>query len=183
MKRDDNYHLGDSPLLKLNIGMVSKFPIDYMHCILLGVMKKLLNYWVTGSNVKVKLPYNLIQQLSNITVSFKTCFPTEINRKRRPISDLARFKATEFRTYLLYLGPVVLQNIVDIAVYEHFLLLHCAITILCSEEHISNLTCDLASQLLKTFIEHGEKIYGYDFIIYNNIYYHIYLTMRKFMAP
>ncbi|KAJ8973886.1 hypothetical protein NQ317_019299 [Molorchus minor] len=41
-QEDEDHHTGTSPLLKLNIGLVSKFSIDYMHCICLGVMKKLL---------------------------------------------------------------------------------------------------------------------------------------------
>lgn len=40
---DENHHVGVSPLIDLKIGLVSKFPIDYMHAVCLGVMRKLLN--------------------------------------------------------------------------------------------------------------------------------------------
>ncbi|KAJ8911937.1 hypothetical protein NQ315_016279 [Exocentrus adspersus] len=63
--------------------------------------------------------------------------PREFNRKPRSLTELARWKATELRTFLLYLGPLVLNKTVDLAIYEHFLLLHCAITIIISDHHIS----------------------------------------------
>lgn len=40
---DEDHHTGISPLIKLNIGLVTLFPIDYMHNICLGVTRKLLN--------------------------------------------------------------------------------------------------------------------------------------------
>lgn len=44
----DPYHNGISPLERLRIGMVSTFPLDYMHLVLLGVMKRLLLLWTKG---------------------------------------------------------------------------------------------------------------------------------------
>ena len=34
-------------LEKVNIGCVSQFPVDYMHCVLLGVMRQVLRYWIS----------------------------------------------------------------------------------------------------------------------------------------
>ncbi|KAB0790391.1 hypothetical protein PPYR_15239, partial [Photinus pyralis] len=100
-------------------------------------------------------------------VALKHYIPQEINRKPRPLSELARFKATEFRSFLLYIGPIVLPQVVDIAIYEHFLLLHAAIVILCSRKHIVQFGCDSAFQLLKTFVQHSEHLYGAEFQIFN----------------
>jgi len=36
------HHTGDSILEKLDIGMVSQIPLDYMHLVCLGVMKRML---------------------------------------------------------------------------------------------------------------------------------------------
>lgn len=60
---DEDHHLGISPLLKLNIAMVSKFPIDYMHCLCLGVMRKLLNSWTSGS-LRVRLSSKSVNLIS-----------------------------------------------------------------------------------------------------------------------
>lgn len=83
---------------------------------------------------------------------------------------LTRFKATEateFRTFLLYLGPALLLNILDKAVYEHFLLFHAGITILCSDAHIATIRCEAADILLKIFVEYSEQLYNLEFLVYN----------------
>lgn len=116
---------------------------------------------------KVKLSRTDIEIISNRITLLSDCIPKEINRKPRNLQELARYKATEFRTFLLYLGPAVLPNVVDLAVYEHFLLLHAAISILCSAKHFSRFPTAAVNAFLKTFIEHGEKLYGNEFIIYN----------------
>lgn len=79
-----------------------------------------------------------------------------------------QWKATEFRTFLVYVGPLVLKNIVDLGVYEHFFILHTAITILMSTKHISSTYgIDFANELLKIFVQHCAKIYGHSFYVYN----------------
>lgn len=166
LKSDEDYHLSDSPLMELGIGMVSTFPIDYMHCICIGVTKKLLLTWISGS-LSVRLHNRLITQISEKLLSIRCCIPLEFNRKPRSLSDLSYWKATELRTFLVYAGPVVLESYLDISVYENFLLLHCAVTILLSATHISTFGADFAGSLLDIFVNHSKKIYGKEFIIYN----------------
>lgn len=109
---NENHHTDISPLLKLNIGLVSLFTIDYMHNIYLGVTRKLLKCWISG-NYKVRLSSSLVKCLSENMISLKNYIPREINRKPRSLNELAHFKATEFRTFLLYLGPAVLKGIIQ----------------------------------------------------------------------
>jgi len=171
---DENHHTGISPLLRLNIGLVSLFPIDYMHNVCLGVTRKLLKCWISG-NYKVRLSSYSLKRLSEKMISLKNNVPREINRKPRSLDELAHFKATEFRTFLLYLGPAVLKGIVDHSIYEHFTLLHSAIVILCSENYIATLGCQVPSMLLKTFVQHSEYLYNSEFLIYN-VHYLIHLS-------
>lgn len=169
---DEEHHLGVSPLLNLGIGMVSLFPNDYMHSVCLGVTKKILFLWLghqKGNNIRVKLSAHSITTLSKRISSLKSYFPVEINRKPRddPIRDLPRWKATEFRTFLIYIGVISIQGIVHIAIYEHFLLLHCAITIILSAYHIKHVGLSLPRKLLTTFVSHSKEIYGIEFLVYN----------------
>ncbi|KAB0791953.1 hypothetical protein PPYR_13914 [Photinus pyralis] len=136
-----------------------------MHCVCLGVMRKLLNTWL-GPDKAVKLNGKKIIDISNYLTSTSSCIPLEINRKPRSLSDLPRWKATEFRTFLLYVGPVALHRVINSAIYEHFLLLHSSITILISEKFISKFM-NLARTFINTFVKHSEHIYGEQFIIYN----------------
>lgn len=130
---DENYHLGVSLLARLPIGMVSKFPLDYMHNVCFGVVRKLLTVWI-GEPLTARLSNIVVRKISSRLESFKVCIPLEFNRKCRSLEELSRWKATELRTYLLYVGPIVLRTNIDLAIYEHFLLLHCAINILTSEK-------------------------------------------------
>lgn len=98
----------------------------------------------------MRLSSREINTISEKMVALKDYFPREINRKPRPLSEIARFKAIEFRSFLLYLGPVVLAETLNVAFYEHFLLLHFSIVVLCSDKHISNHGCELVSKMLKT---------------------------------
>lgn len=164
---DEDHHIGRSPLLKLEIGLVSVFPIDYIHCVCLGVVRKLIHSWVNGQPLQVKLSSRSINTISERLISLKHSIPIEINRKPRSLSELQRWKATEMRTFLLYTGSVVFRNVVDETIYQHFLLLHCAITILMSKKHISKFTCDFADELLKIFVNHCKNIYGLEFYVYN----------------
>lgn len=166
-QRDQNHHIGVSPLLKIpSLGLVSNFPIDYMHSVCLGVTRKLLFSW-TGGALNVRLRSRHVQLISERLLSLRSSIPIEFNRKPRALSELARWKASEFRTFLLYLGPIVLKDVVPIAIYEHFLLLHCAISILVSNTRISELDCKIAHELICIFLNHGVKIYGRQFYVYN----------------
>ncbi len=94
------------------------------------------------------------------------CFPIEFQRKGRPLEEIEHWKAVEFRTFLLYSGPVVLKGILPIHKYEHFLLFHVAIRILCSPSLTSQQT-EYANSCLKCFVEQFGHIYGAHHLIYS----------------
>lgn len=58
--------------------------------------------------------------------------PTDFARRPRDLDCLKKWKATEFRLFLLYLGPIVLNKVFNKNRYMHFMSLHVAITILAS---------------------------------------------------
>uniref|UniRef100_A0A6P7GIG5 Uncharacterized protein LOC114339293 n=1 Tax=Diabrotica virgifera virgifera TaxID=50390 RepID=A0A6P7GIG5_DIAVI len=93
LQSDEDHHIGISPLLELNIGLVSTFPIDYMHAVCLGVMRKLLHCWI-GGNLNVRLRAYSVKLLSQSLLSLRPFIVKEINRKPRSLSELARWKAT-----------------------------------------------------------------------------------------
>ncbi|CAM4487369.1 unnamed protein product [Leuciscus chuanchicus] len=45
-KTDSDHHRGISPLEETSLDMVSGFPLDYMHLVCLGVMRRLLHLWL-----------------------------------------------------------------------------------------------------------------------------------------
>lgn len=90
----------------------------------------------------------------------------EINRKIRKIEHFRMWKATELRTFLLYSGPICLKHVLKPHIYDHFMLLSCAIRILCDSS-----TCiqynTLAHEMLRKFVLLFGDIYGSCYISYN----------------
>lgn len=92
----------------------------------------------------------------------------EFNRKPRSISEFTNWKATEFRTFLLYTGPVALKNIIKAEMYEHFLLLHTAVSILVSEYYDQNSeNIDTCQKMLEQFVLGFQSIYGKQYVSHN----------------
>lgn len=133
--------------------MVSQFPLDYMHLVCLGVMKRRL-----GSRV--------IDDISQHLLNLNSHIPSEFARKPRSLKEIDRWKATEFRQFLLYTGPVVLAEILHPNMYNNFLLLSVGIHILINKGLCQRYN-DYAEQLLNTFVTHFYQIYGDDMAVYN----------------
>ena len=162
---DEEHHLGPSPLRSLPIEMISQFPIDYMHLVCLGVMRRLLLCWLKGP-LPNRLPTRNVITMSEKLVGLAPHIPREFARKPRSLSDIMRWKATELRQFLLYTGPVVLLNVLSEELYKNFLLLFLGITILVSDEFAKKY-CKYAKEILKTFVENLKILYGKGFIVYN----------------
>jgi len=99
-------------------------------------------------------------------VGLRECIPCEFIRRPRSVAEIDRWKATEFRQFLLYTGPVVLPGILPDTVYNHFLIFSVAMTLLISPEFCVTYS-DYADSLIKSFVEQAKNLYGDDFIVYN----------------
>lgn len=159
------HHIVESLLEDIDIKMVSQFPLDYLHLVCLGRVKKLIDLWLHGP-LTVRLTKFNIQQINESLYIAEKSRPTEINRLIRKIDQYKMWKGTEFRTFLLYTGPVILKNIVKCEVYENFMLLSCAIRILCDTNKCQNLI-DLTSKMLSEFVLSFNRVYGTCYISYN----------------
>lgn len=87
-------------------------------------------------------------------------------RKTRSLDDVKRWKATEFRFFLLYCGPVILKNILSREKYYHFMSLHIAIRILASADYYLKYL-DYAQSLLEYFVKQFIVLYGVEYISHN----------------
>ncbi|KAL2095636.1 hypothetical protein ACEWY4_007784 [Coilia grayii] len=157
------HHEGPHPFQHVKVGMVSQFPLDYMHLVCLGVVKKLLQIWLRGP-LPVRLPASIVGRMSEKLLSMRPYIPVEFARKPRSFRELDRWKATEFRQFLLYSGPVVLAGFLDNNMYHNFMVLSAAISILVHPHHD---LLDYAGEMLKGFVQHFGELYGTDHIVYN----------------
>lgn len=99
-------------------------------------------------------------------IALQRFIPAEFVRKPRSLNELRRFKATEFRQFLFYTGPIVLKPILDEDSYLHFIVLHAACTILCNKQNLKSYQT-YAKSLLKYFVESFGTLYGIQYMSHN----------------
>lgn len=159
------HHHGISPFALLNIDMVDTFAVDYMHQVCLGVVRRVLLLWIRGPKT-VKISSLNVQVISERLIAMRACIPSLFPRKPRSLSDIDLWKATEFRQFLLYTGPIVLKGVLRDDLYNHFLYLSVAISILVSPA-LANNHSKFAHELLVDFVENAKSLYGEPFLVYN----------------
>ena len=163
--QEDHHHQVRSILENLPIDMISCFPLDYMHLVCLGVMRKLLGLWCNGP-LSVRIGPVSKRSINNLLSFIAHYFPVEFARKVRSLDELPRWKATEFRSFLLYVGPIVLKNILPSDLYNHFMMLHVAIKILVNKDLCHQFN-NYAKTLLVSFVSLFRDLYGEQFVSYN----------------
>lgn len=152
-----------SALEMMGFKMISKFPLDPMHIIDLGVVLKILKFLKQMQNL---LGHVIdIDQISERIIQFKLFCPSDFARDIRSLDYLDKFKATELRQFLYYGSIVFLKDLVDDYIYEHWLLLHVAIRLLACDTLTAD-NIDVAEVLLKRFVEQFPMIYGQDSVSY-----------------
>lgn len=159
------HHIGNSILERIpSVNMVNSFPLEAMHLVFLGVVKKLL-LWLAGSTSH-RLPKTSIQNISSSLIQIRSYIPSEFVRKTRSLDEVRRWKATEFRFFLLYCGPVVLKDILPSEKHLHFISLYFAIRILLSTDLYMKYL-QYAQSLLEYFTKQFIVLYGAEYISHN----------------
>jgi len=163
------HHNGVSPFTQIStINMIDDFPVDYMHQTCLGVMRRLLLIWMRGPPGKNRLSAYQISQISCRLTELRQFIPTEFGRRPRPLDEVDRWKATEFRQLLIYTGQFVLKGILSSKQYTHFKAFMVALCILLSPTLVDEYS-HYANELLQYFVSKGARksMYGRDFLVYN----------------
>ncbi|XP_062514525.1 uncharacterized protein LOC134190118 [Corticium candelabrum] len=129
-----------------------------MHCVLLGVTKQMLGYWMLSSNRGN--PFYIgdkVQQLDSRLL--KIIIPDFFSRKPRSLAEHKSWKANELRSWLLYYSLPILQGVLADLYYVYFLLLSASIHLL-TRESIGEEDYTAASQYLEDFCNKAEFLYG-----------------------
>lgn len=175
------HHREYSIIEELPIDMVKDFiTSDSLHLLHLGIMKKFVKIWRDGGS---KLDYKWNDSdMSKMNTFLERCNrqkPNDIHRAIRNLHCYKFWKGTEFRTFLMYVGVVILKETLAIEEYNHFLKLFCAVR-LCSHDKYLKYE-RLAKELFDEFVDNYIEIYGKDTISSNvhNIS-HIIEDVRNF---
>lgn len=105
--------------------MVTMFPLGYMHLCCLGVTRKLLIFWIRGKAHITRLSTQTVAEISQKLKLRSPYTPVEFSRKPRGLSEIDHWKATELHSFMLYTGPVVLQNCIHMQMYENVVVFCC----------------------------------------------------------
>lgn len=143
-------------------------------------MKKCISGWIHGGfNFRSKFSSRDIEQISRLLSCANKYMPNEFHRAVRELDTLRFWKGVEFRTFLLYLGPVILKNFLHESVYQHFLILCCGVTICTTSVYEPFI--DIADSLFRDYVESYIHLYGIDSIgsnVHNLI--HIVEDVKRF---
>lgn len=130
--------------------------------------------------MQVRLQFRDVNIISNHLLSIKNLIPSDFSRKFRGLNEVARWKATEFRLFLLHTGPVVLKGIISNNCYFHFICLHVAFRIILSSNSSEKLV-NFSEKILLYFVEKFEELYRAQFISHNvHGLIHVVDDYRKF---
>ena len=146
--------------------VIKGMAIDYMHAILLGVVKMLTTLWF--DKAYKKFPWCIADKASIIDQQIKCInMPNCISRLPRSITeDLSNWKASEYRSFLLFYSVPVLWRTLPDEYFQHYLLLVHAIYLLL-QESISPSDILTATKLLKQFYLQIRSLYGARYQTFN----------------
>lgn len=130
-----------------------------MHCVLLNVTKNLTDLWLTPKHknktyyIKPFQKKVLNKRISSIKL-WKRVF-----RPPKPLHHEFKYKASEYRSMLLFYLPICLRGLLPKKYVDHFQLLSSAIYILL-QSTISHDELDEAKNLLSSFVTLFQVLYG-----------------------
>lgn len=79
---------------------ISHTPLDYMHLLCLGVVKKMILLWIKFP-FSVRINTRSINKISHLLILLRNFMPKDFVRRPRSLKDVKLWKAVEFRNFLL----------------------------------------------------------------------------------
>ncbi|XP_065892467.1 uncharacterized protein [Dysidea avara] len=133
--------------------------IDYMHCVLLGITKLLLSLWFSSEHSRDQ--FYIGRSASRVDKRLEEIQPPScITRKPRSISKhMKYFKASEFKSFLLYYSLPLLSGILPQQYWDHHALLVIAIYNLL-QHSVSPHQLDLCQTLLTKHCYQFSRLYS-----------------------
>lgn len=142
--------------------IVRGFVSDYLHCILLGVVRSFVDLWSDSCNHHQ--PWYISFDISRKIVSMK--IPSSISRLPRGLSERKFWKGSEWKSFLIFYSLIVLDGKLSRLYLNHWFLLVFATNILLQDK-VSQTEVDLGDKALKHFVKKVPILYGGEFCTFN----------------
>lgn len=162
-----DHHTGVPILRELDLGLITQVYIDYKAVVCMGVMKRLLELWITKGKLDYRLNKKMVTIISNELEMISKGIPKEFTAKPKSLNDIKNWDAYDFRQFLLYYGPVVLHKRLPQKYYVNFLHLNLAMRIMINPDGLIQCSANICSGLLRTFVSEFAELYGPDLIDHN----------------
>lgn len=173
---------GVSLLMLLPIfNIITSFPPEYMHCVLLGVVKLFLLTWLNPKNCRKPWYIGTKSQILDKRLS-EILPPCEITRTPQSVSNISQWKASEFKNFLIYYSLPCLKDLLPSVFYKHWFLLVYAIYVFDSDK-ITTEAYENATRAIKKFVGKAEMLYGMEIMKFNvHLLLHIPKSVKDFGA-
>ena len=133
--------------------MVWGFPVDYLNAELSGIVKYLWDVWIQTKVITAQGVRELKLRLLKMTP------PHEIHRQPRPINEKAKWKVSEWQSWLLFYSSICLQGLIPTQLLDHYTLLVESIFILL-QDSISEAELRLCVEKLLIFVAKAQDMFG-----------------------
>ena len=149
---------GPTGLSKIVYNYIETTAIDGMHCVYVGVTKKLGWIWFDSENHNCAFSITQFLSVVNKRISAITP-PNFVQRLPRTVSDLTYWKAFELKIFLLIYSLPILSGILPPLFFNHHKLLVFAIYLL-NQESISKEMVEKADACIKEYVSEFTNLYG-----------------------
>lgn len=176
-REDKLHHKEYSPLEQIKstdaikrLDMIRDFSVsDPLHLLHQGVMKCCLKIWSEGTAIyRTKWSKDDKCKIDRIIYFCNKHLSSDMNRQVRSLKFMKFFKATEFRTILLYAGLVIFKATLPEHIYHHYLRLCLGVRLVSCRTYVK---CDnlraLARVLLLEYFKGFIDYYGANCIVSN----------------
>ena len=157
------------------------FPPEYLHSVLEGVVKMLVSAIFNSENSKKE--WYLGRMINAIDERLKRIKPPcEITRTPGTLKHHKRWKASEWKSFLLYYLLICFKNFLPLRYMKHWLLLVYSINTF-SKLKITEAEFMKAREALRKFVFGVEELYGKEYMKFNvHILLHIPQAIQNFGA-
>ncbi|XP_049271227.1 uncharacterized protein LOC125758252 [Rhipicephalus sanguineus] len=160
---------GPSPLMRLkHFDLVSGYTVDYMHCVLLGVAKCFTDCWLDSTNSQEPFYIGRPTTVAEIDARLMGIKPPHsFTRLPRSLKERCHWKASEWRSWLLFYAVPCCLGILPQRYLNHFMLLAEGIFVLLQEE-LTESQLLRAGRLLQDFVSRTLTLYGPRMMTFNH---------------
>lgn len=169
-----------TPLINLgpNFDLAEGQVVEYMHNILLGLVKQFIKWWMKYCDEEYYIgDEETIETLNNKLKLLRP--PVEVRRFPRDISAWKHWTARDLENFLLYYSIPVLTDVLPRKYLDHWILLRQSIYLLLQRE-ITESQLKLAQEYMIHFTVQAEQLYGVGMMTFNmHIGTHLFDHVRR----